>query len=354
MMKRVAKKKAVRNETALRFGTYPYTAVRVLAMRSLLLGHDDYVRMEKMGMSEIIRFLEERHYKAEIDSLASQFRGLELINLALNANLAGTVNKLLRISLHDEVRKMIMLYSTKWILNNIKIVVRVRMKGLDEKYIDYGVIPIEPTSLEYCRSMAKAELLALAKEIERLFSVGSEEFMELYGKSDLTGIENRLDMEYYKVLYAASRNIKLKAIKEFIQKLVDLMNIKNIVKLKNAGIEKSEIEKFVIGDPTKLTKKLLEADDVAGALKESKYAVLAEGIEEDVANLETNIERFLLQYSAKLLHSKLTTISTIFGFLLAKEIELRNLRLVVNSRGSGLDEQFVRKNLIMIPSRVML
>ena len=82
----------------LKLGSYPYTATRVKARTSLLLTKDDYAKISKMGLNEIIRFLEEREYKNEIDALSSHYKGMELINVALNENLANTVNKLIDIS----------------------------------------------------------------------------------------------------------------------------------------------------------------------------------------------------------------------------------------------------------------
>ncbi|MBI2578365.1 MAG: V-type ATPase subunit [Candidatus Aenigmarchaeota archaeon] len=334
----------------LRFGTYPYTAVRVLAMKSALLGKDDYMRMQKMGMNEIIRFLAEGEYKSEIEILSKSFRGIELVNLSLNLNLAATVNKLLRISIHDEVKGMIRLYSNKWVVSNLKTVLRVKMNALDSGYIRYGIIPIEPATYEFCRALYESEPRAMAREIEKIMFIDASETESLLQEGNLMSLENALDREYYKTLYAASRNVKSKFIKEFLQNLVELMNIRNVVKLRISGVDRKTALDFVIGDRSRLVSKLLDASDaekIRGVLGESRYSALSKGIEEDIANLENNLENFLLRYSSKLLHSKQMSISPIFGYLLAKEIEIRNLRLMLNSRDAGLEEDFVNKNLII-------
>jgi len=331
----------------LRFRTYPYTAVRVLAMKSLLLKKEDYMKMQKMGINETTRFLEERHYKKEIDALSKGFRGIELINLALNASIAHDVNKLLRISINEEVKNMIKLYSNKWVVNNLKIIIRVKINRLDKEFIHYGIIPIAPTTHGFCITLYNADEKTMAKEIEKILPIDADEFLDFYRKSDLTSIENMLDKQYYNMLYEASKNVKSKIIKEFLQNLVELINIRNVVKLKISDIDKKIIEDFVIGDKGSVITKLLEGD-IKDVLEKSKYSALAEGIEKDPANLENNIENFLLQYSSKLLHSKSMSISPIFGYLLAKEIEVRNLGLLINSKISGLEEEFIEKNLIMV------
>ena len=128
----------------LKLGRYPYTATRVRAMKSLLLKRDDYARMEKMGFNELIKFLEDHGYKKEINETASEYSGLQLLELALNENLANNVNKVIRISIKKELRNLVELYARKWVANNIKIVLRARINGLGMEEVKYGIIPVMP------------------------------------------------------------------------------------------------------------------------------------------------------------------------------------------------------------------
>ena len=70
----------------IRLGFYPYTYVRTNVMRTLLLKKEDYHKLLKMTFSEITRFLQDSVYKKEIDSLATQYSGADLLEIALNAN----------------------------------------------------------------------------------------------------------------------------------------------------------------------------------------------------------------------------------------------------------------------------
>ena len=73
---------------------YPYTYVRTVVMRSLLFKKEDYHKMVKMGFSEIARFLQESNYKKEINALASEYSGADLLELALNKNLCESFKKI--------------------------------------------------------------------------------------------------------------------------------------------------------------------------------------------------------------------------------------------------------------------
>ena len=342
----IAKKKKIKIKK-LQFGTYPYTAIRSLAMRSLLLKREDYMRMQKMGINEIIRFLSEGQYRAEISALSGHFRGRELVNLALNMSLSRSVRKLLRISIQDEVKGMIRIYANKWVVKNLKLVARVKMNKLNRKHIRYGVIPIEPATFSYCKNLYEKNAEEMKKMLEKIDFIDAEKFMSFYEKGDLMDLENYLDMQYYGRLHEAAKNIGNRAIKEFISNFIELTNIRNVVKLKAAGIDKKSIDEFIVGEKSKLVAKLLESENIKEILEQSRYRSLAADIDKDPANLENNIEKFLLQYSSRLLHSKLTSMPAIFGYLVAKEMEMRNIRLLVNSIDSRIEEEFISSNLII-------
>ena len=63
-------------------------------MKSKLLQEEDYQKLLKMKLPEIIKFLEETEYKKSIDELALSLRGLDLIEAALNKSLAEFFNKI--------------------------------------------------------------------------------------------------------------------------------------------------------------------------------------------------------------------------------------------------------------------
>lgn len=322
--------------------TYPYTAARVKAMKSLLLAREDYLKMRKMGLNEMIRFLEEREYKKEIDILSSEYRGMELINLALNQNLSNTINKLLMISTSDS-NDLIKKYAMKWITGNIKIILRSKNWNLAKR----GIVPVSPTTYEFCHELVKKDRDEFAEEIRKIAGVGSA-FRKFYEENDIVSMENELDKLYYSSLVSVYRSLESGVLKNFYGFLVELNDIKNVMKLKSMGVSKEVMDSLMI-TKSRLVNNLMNesAGDAIKTLKESKYRNFAEGVESDLTVLENNIEKYLLQYSFRLLHLRPLSIAPIFGYLLAKEIEIRNLKLLVNSKAVELEEEFVEKNLIV-------
>src|SRR3989338_11051878 len=82
----------------IKLGTYPYTYVRTAVMKSLLFKREDYGKMLKIGFSEIAKSMQDSSYKKEINELANDYSGADLLELALNRNLAESFKKLIRIS----------------------------------------------------------------------------------------------------------------------------------------------------------------------------------------------------------------------------------------------------------------
>ena len=347
-----------RKVRGMRFGTYPYTVTRVRVMKSRLLRAEDYLRMKKMGLNEMIRFLEESEYKREIDLLSKEYSGTELIELALNENLANVVNKLLRISLKKEVRMLIEFYSLKWILNNVKLVLRTRMNRLGEEDLKYGIIPIKPADYETCLKMYRGSESELMEMVSGITGVERERIEEYYRGNDLAGMENEIDRAFYTRVIELKRKIKIRKtdpLRQFFDHLVYLVNIKNIIRFKREGIDEERIREMVVMEGEKKKDMLLESiirsEDLKAVfekLKESEYRnLITPEVGEDVSKLESSVDRFLLLHASRLLHRRPLSVSPIFGYLLSKEIEVKNIRILVHSKAMKLGEKFVDSNLII-------
>jgi V/A-type H+-transporting ATPase subunit C len=376
---REAKKKIKR----IRFKSYPYTVTRVRVMKSKLLREEDYLRMKKMGPNEMIRFLEESEYKSEIDLHSKEYRGAELIELALNENLANIINKLLSISLKHELKMLIQFYSLKWILNNIKLVLRTRMNKLSESDLKYGVIPIQPTDYETCVKLYRGGGDDFLDTLSDITNIEPHRLRDLYGANDLVGLENEIDMTFYNRMMELQKKIMMRKkdpLKQFFDNMIYLTNIRNIARFKNEGINEEVIRSMLVVEQKhklsvkvsvtskrfrvrkkkkeyKLIEDMIAAEDMKTLfeeLKRSRYKELVTpDVEANPARLEGAIDKFLLNYASKLLHRKPLSVSPIFGYLLWKEIETKNIKLLVHAKAMGLDEKVVDANLIVVDDSLL-
>src|SRR3989338_4651643 len=240
-----------RRAKRIRLGTYPYTVTRVRVMRSFLLKPADFLRMQQMGLNELIHSLEEGQYKAEIDSLATRYHGAELLELALSANLARTLNKLLLISHKRELKFVISTYASKWVLQNLKTVLRSRMNQLSSSEALAAIVPISPTTAEYCSKLLEDEH-ALARGLHELAGIEPAAARALLAAKNLHALEDRLDRAHYERLNNLTHQVrasKKDPLKEFFHLTVDLMNLKNLLRLKAAKADTAKIRATLVLDP---------------------------------------------------------------------------------------------------------
>jgi V/A-type H+-transporting ATPase subunit C len=121
-------------------GNYSYVNARVKARKRNLLTGDAYPKLMKMGPGQIARLLGETAYREEMLRLASRYEGDELLEMALNANLARTYCDVLGFckgELHDTVR----LYLDRWNVWNLKTVMRGVHHGIPAHEVLEGIIP---------------------------------------------------------------------------------------------------------------------------------------------------------------------------------------------------------------------
>ncbi len=102
----------------IKIGIYPYTYVRTTVMKSLLFSRQDYDKILKMSLPEITKYMQDSNYKKEIDELALDLSGVDLIEHSLNKSLLNSYQKLRRIS-PDEVDILIDAYLRKNHYHNI-------------------------------------------------------------------------------------------------------------------------------------------------------------------------------------------------------------------------------------------
>src|SRR3989344_2041605 len=118
----------------INLGFYPYTYVRTVVMRALLFKKEDYQKMLKMSFNEIARFLQDSHYKREINALAMEYSGSDLLEIALNRNLAESFKKLIRIS-SEEIALLVNEYIKRKDIEDIKTILRGKFTNANEKQI---------------------------------------------------------------------------------------------------------------------------------------------------------------------------------------------------------------------------
>jgi V/A-type H+/Na+-transporting ATPase subunit C len=360
MQKLKLKQQGSNEKIKLGFNPYPY--VRTAVMRSLLFKAEDYQKLLKMGFNEIAKFLQDTNYRKEINELGTQYSGSDLLELALNRSLAGSFKKLMRIS-SNELGLLITEYAKRKDIEDIKTIIRGKFTDTDEKEIEASITGAGTLSYDLLASLMKKESVEqILKSIQIAdFNMFKGELKELDEKKSLAGIENALDRHYYTQLLNFSRRLTKPGalFRDFIQKEVEILNLLTLLRLKKAKLDKNMAKNFLIssGDRTKDSKmaelaNMEDLDQIAKSLQKTEYGnIVLNGIEEfkktnSLIKLETELYKHLLKKSILFMHQHLLSADVILGYMFAKDIEVRNLRIIIKGKQLGLSEQFIEGQLI--------
>lgn len=345
----------------IKLGFYPYTYVRTNVMRSKLLKKEEYHKLMKMKLNEIIKYLEESEYKKEIDELTA-YSESDFIELALNNNLVKSFLKLKRIS-PDELNVLIKAYLMRNDIWNIKTILRAKYAGQEEQ-VKRMLVPVGALDKEFLMNMLKKETIEDVlrnipffhfKKIKPAF----EKFKE---KNLLVDIENALDKYYYEYLMVFTEMLPKegKLFKEFLEAEIEVINILMIIRLKREGVNNEDIKNYLIltEDKVKDNKflRLLNIENIESfpeKISNRELAkILAEGIKKykdtkTLTYVESALYKYLLRKSILLLHQHPLSIDVILGYMFAKEIEVKNLKTLVKGKQLGLSEEFIESELVV-------
>jgi len=338
----------------LTLGKYPYTYARVSVMRSFLLAKDDYHKLLKMSLNEIISFLQNSDYKRAIDEFGVKYSGVELMEMALNKHLVNTWNKLKSIST-KELGILIDKYLERADLWNIKTVLRGLHTGTSQEVVASMLIPAGQLSSQKLEALIKSDsiedfLKKLGVIRIKFESLGSA-FEAFKSKNTIVGIENFFDREYYNRLSKFSKSIPSegKLFKQFLEAEIENVNIINILRLKRAGMDK---QAYIIGKPSALVKKIIAAEN-----KEETAKLLSQKVSEQalrnftnnnsIVGVEIDFGKNLLNKTRLLLHQHPLTVDVILGYMFAKEIEVKNLKMLLKSRQLSLSDEFIEQQILI-------
>ena len=344
----------------LKLGFYPYTYVRTAVMKSLLFKREVYHKMLKMGFSGIAKFMQESHYKNEVNALATEHSGADLLELALNRNLAESFKKLIRIAPY-ELSLLIKEYAKRKDIEDIKTILRGKFTNSDERQITNSITAAGTLSYGFLISLLKKESIEEILKNNRMvgFALFANGLKDLREKNNLATIENTFDRFYYSHLIQFSKILPKEGalFRDFLRKEVEVLNILTLLRLKKAKAAKEAIKQYIIPggklseSKTMALANLDDLDEISKVLERAGYGnVVEKGIEEfkksgSLITLEAELYKHLLKQSILLLHQHPLSIDVILGYMFAKDIEVRNLKIIVKGKQLGLSEEFIESQL---------
>ena len=324
-------------------------------MKSKLLQKESYPRLMNMEIAEIARFIEDSEYKADVDELARRYDGANLIEHALNQNLALTYRKLLNISA-GESHHLLSEYLKRWDIWNIKTILRGKRYGAPENEILEAVVS--------AGRFGYHDLIELVrKDVPEIIEILKHDYpLDGYSEDRMDYFENALDKFYYESLIEleAVRKPKTKGnrlFSEIVKTEIDVRNLKTLFRSAKAGLAREQIVDMLIPGGLKLNMvaliKLagLSFDEFTASIKDYPYWDSISGTVTDengsLTGVEIGLDKYCLEHASRSSHYYPLSIVPIMDYVVSKKNEVDNIRMIVRGREAGLSDDLIRSKLVL-------
>jgi V/A-type H+-transporting ATPase subunit C len=340
-----------------------YVTARVRSRRAALFDEEDYRKLVRMGTGEIARYMEETEYETEMNALGARHSGVDLIEYALNRNLAKQFRNMLRWAdgrLYEQIASYLRTFDA-W---NAKTAIRGVYSGADPEGIQTDYIRAGEFDDDLLDQLAAAGSVEEAVELlsGTLFEEGLEDAYTAFEETDaLVPLENAIDKTFYEHLLdstAAStdRNSPEGLYRQVLEAEIDFRNARNALRLSRTGTQLDPEEYYIEGgrlfEAGQLRQLVGSFDDLVEFIRESTYGDdLSEALSEleqadSLIQFEQALDQALLEYSDTLSYTYPISICSVISYILAKEREIENIRAVARGREVGLSAEEIEEELV--------
>lgn len=236
----------------------------------------------------------------------------------------------------------------KYNFHNLKTLVKELIQDADYSsiYIDIGKI-----DLVKIKRNLKEDLTDNDKYLSY-----AQKALDLYKENkDPQDIDLSLDKDFYEKLLEDSENLDYESLINFTKERIDLTNLKTLLRIKGQGQSVDLLEKALI-DGGNIDKNLfrdsLNADKNSYSnlfFKEKIYPQVKKSMEENDLNkamqkLEKVIDNHLMDFAKE---SKKVSYGpeVIMGYLISREMEIKNLRIILTAKLNSLSREFMEERL---------
>jgi V/A-type H+-transporting ATPase subunit C len=342
---------------------YEYVNARVRSRRSVLFDDSDYRKLVRMGTSEIARFMEESEYETEMNALGARHSGVDLVEFALNRNIAKHFDDLLRWS-EGRLYDLIVRYLRKFDAWNVKTIIRGIYADSERDEVEADLIRAGEFDDEFLGQLLSAG--GIEEVVELLdgtrFGDPLEAAYEVYEETGtLVPLENAIDRAFYEELLTgvsvgSSRAMELYV--EFLSAEVDFRNLRNAFRLSRSGADLDPSEYYIDGGrlftAEELRQLVRNTDQLVEHVRQSVYGdELSAALSEmenagSLIELERALDVALLEYADRMSNRYPLSVCPVLSYVLAKEREVDNIRAIARGREAGLSEGEIEDELVIL------
>lgn len=306
---------------------YAYSFGRVRALEAALIDKAQFKRMaEAPSATEAAKVLSETAY-ADIEGA-----DIPTMEKVLQEELRRVYDLAQHISPRREITDVLQM---KYDFHNAKVLLKAGIASREPAYL----VPLGIVEIEYLKKAFKERIRDLPQPLARAVEKARSKYEET---GDTQIIDLVMDLEYVQTLLEYSEEFPF--LREFFQMKIDLENIRNFVRCQRFEVDfaKVYLEGGTIDLKTFETSRGESLETLSHAVQTRNYSqVVEEGLKqyEETQRLtlyEKLTEDFLIEYVKR---AKMVTlgIEPLLGYILAKEREVKQIRLILLGKLKGVD-----------------
>ena len=358
-----------------------YTCTRLRIRAHQLIPREDYLRMIRMGIPQIARFIGEHGYAREIHIFPGSRPDIDRIEIALAANLAAACADVRGLTT-GHLKTLTDWYLHRWDIVNVMIVLRGKRRGLPADRIREILVPagdLDSAALEVLLGTGSFDDIVAELKNWRLHPVIERECRNINRPCLFAGLENRLWQQYYTDLI---RNCGsgIPGGEIFLDSLrleIDLANFRNLLRLRAGSAPKDPAGQMIaggnitveelsalslIGDHDgfvsafrtfRLHPLLVEAyrslagPDISAGEAEDYIADRWVGRKRPLHEMEMAVARVRLNRMAGLSKRNPFSVLPVILYLERKKFEVFNIRAIVRGIGDGIDPEKIAQYVVI-------
>lgn len=292
---------------------------------------------------ETIKVLQDSSYGSLVNELESVYDYEKI----LKAELVELYENLYKIS---PVKEVIDVMSLKYDYHNIKVLIKEKAinKDLSNMIIPIGTLSID--KLKTC--IASGELKPLGKEISGVISKVESAFEET---KDPQVIDTLLDQMMFEHMMNLATKMDIDFIKKYVEILIDVTNIKMMLRVKKQNKESRFLKSVLIPGGTIKNELLMDGvnedlDTFINKISRTPYAKVLSSILEDytatgnITSLDVLYDNYIMNHAKEAKRVNFGP-EPIIAYIIAKETEIKIIRIIMVGKVNKVSEEVIRERL---------
>lgn len=313
---------------------YPYAVAKIKVKENRLLTNSNLEQLaEENDIKRIVSDLIDRDYKFDMVQRYEDY-GIVL------KQAEEDVYKLVREIMEED--NIVEIFLSRNDYYNIKMILKSKIQGkeYESKLLNSGTYSTE-----------KISSIMENKEYDRLdrnMKQAIQEAVELYEKTKMPFIIDAiLDKACYGKLKTLASNLKNEFIVTYIEKLIDITNIKTFFRVRKIYKDLSLFEiSYIEGGKITLHTFIENFEEEEQSLK-YKFIGFSDTIGQAVDNYES-LDKFCDNYIMNYMRDaklKSLTIEPILAFIYAKRTEFKNIRIILTGKLNNISAEKIKERL---------